>query len=124
MKSAAAHATETTAHSWAMAAHLIVLSLYLGMIFTNLPLPYLIWRWQKKRSGFAAEHAPESLNHQCTFTAVILASLVAVIVFPWAWLLAIPVETANIVLIGKAADRAKSGRPYRYPSSVRWLHGR
>ena len=107
-----------------MAAHLSALSLYLGMIFTNLLFPYLIWRWQKKRSVFAAEHALESLNYQFTFTAAILASLAVALFFAWAWLLVIAVGTANIVFIGTAADRAKSGQTYHYPGSFRWLHGR
>jgi len=105
-----------------MSAHLSALSLYLGMIFANLLFPYLIWRWQKKRSGFVAEHALEALNYQFTFTAVVLVSLAVARFFPWAWILVIAVGTANILLIGKAADRAKSGHRYRYPGSFRWLH--
>ena len=121
MNSAAEQTTDGTARTWAMAAHLSALSLYLGMIFTNLLFPYLIWRWQRKRSDFAGEHAREALNYQITFTVAVLAALVVALFLPWAWLLVIAAGTANIVFIGQAADRAKSGLPYRYPGSWSWI---
>ena len=121
MNSAAEQTTDGAARTWAMAAHLSALSRYLGMIFTNLLFPYLIWRWRRKRSDFAGEHALEALNYQITFTLVVLAALVVALFLPWAWLLVIAAGTANIVFIGQAADRAKSGQPYRYPGSWSWI---
>ena len=92
MKSAAAHSTDAAARTWAMAAHLSALSLNLGMIFANLLFPDRIWCWQKKRSGFTAEHALESLNYQFTFTAAIRVSLMVAFFSAWAWLLVMAVD--------------------------------
>lgn len=104
-----------------MAAHLSALSRYLGLIIAHLLIPCLIWRWQRTRSEFAAEHALAVLNYQLTFTVVLLASLAAALLFPWFGLLVIAAGTINIIFIGKAADRAKSGQSYRYPWSWRWI---
>jgi len=123
MKSASIQSKGSGERTWAMVAHLSALSLYLGLVFTNLLFPYLIWRWQKNRSDFVAEHALAVFNYQFTFTAAVLVSLMITLLFPWAWLLVIATGTVSIVLIGKAADRAKSGQPYRYPGSHHWIRG-
>ncbi len=40
---------------------------------------------------------------------------------PPAWLVVVVVCTANIIFLGKAADRAKSGQSCRYPLSFQWF---
>lgn len=107
--------------TWAMTAHLSALCLYLGLIFANLRFPYLIWRWKKKQSAYVADHALAALNFQITFTVVSLIVLFMAICFPPAWLVVIIVCTANIILIGKAADRAKNGQACRYPFTIQWF---
>ena len=107
--------------TWAMTAHLAALSLYLGLIFVNLLLPYLIWRWKRNQSDYVAAHALAALNFQITVSIVCLITLIIALLFPPAWLLVLAVGTANIIIIGKAADRAKCGRSCQYPFAFRWL---
>lgn len=104
-----------------MSAHLCALSLYLGLIFINLLVPYLIWRWKRNQSEYVAAHALAAFNFQVTVSIVFLIVLIIACLFPPAWLLVVAVGTANIIIIGKAADRAKCGQPYRYPFAFRWL---
>ena len=112
----------TTELNWAMSAHLSALCLYFGLLFFNLLVPYLIWRWKKKQSDYVAMHALAALNAQITISSVALAAWLIAIIFPVAWAVVIAVLTANIVFIGKAADRAKSGQSFRYPYAIQWLH--
>ena len=106
---------------WAMAAHLTALCLYLGLFGLNLLFPYLIRRWQRERSGFVSDHALAAFNFQVTVTAAGLAAILAAMAWPLFWAVVIAVFTVNIVLIGKAADLARAGRPYRYPLTIHWL---
>jgi uncharacterized Tic20 family protein len=104
-----------------MAAHLSALGLYLGLLFVNLLLPYLIWRRHRDRHRFAADHALAALNFQITASLAGLAALSIAFILPLAWLAVIAVFTANIVYIGQSADRARSGRPCRYPLCIPWF---
>ena len=104
-----------------MSAHLSALCLYIGLPFFNLLVPYLIWRWKKKQSDYVAIHALAALNAQITITCVSLAAWLIAIIFPVAWAVVIAVLTANIVFIGKAADRARSGQSFRYPYAIQWV---
>lgn len=113
--------TDSGTLTWAMTAHLSALCLYLGLIFGNLLFPYLIWHLKKKQSAYVADHALAALNFQITVTIAALIGLLIALFFPAAWLVVIVVGTANIILIGKAADRAKSGRTGRYPFTYRWF---
>ena len=107
--------------TWAMTAHLVALSLYLGLIFVNLLLPYLIWRWKRDQSEYVAAHALAAFNFQISVSIVLLIALIIACLFPPAWLLVMVLGTANIIFIGKAADRAKCGQSCRYPFAFRWL---
>jgi uncharacterized Tic20 family protein len=113
--------TDPGALTWAMTAHLSALCLYLGLIFGNLLIPYLIWRWKKNQSAYVAANALAALNFQISVTIAALIGLFAAIFFPPAWLVVIVVGTANIILIGRAADRAKSGRANHYPFTFQWF---
>lgn len=110
--------------NWAMGAHLSALCLYIGLPLGNLLFPYLIWRWQRNRSDYAAGHALAALNAQITVTAAVLAAGLTAMIFPPMWAVVLTVLTANIIFVGKAADTAKSGRIYRYPLAVPWVRGR
>jgi len=107
--------------TWAMAAHLSALCLYLGLPFANLLFPYLIWRWKRSHSDYVAAHALAVLNFQVAVTIAGLAVTLIAFFIPLVWILVIVVFTANIIYIGMAADRAKSGLTCRYPLTVRWI---
>lgn len=118
------NATDTRSRSertWAMAAHMSALCLYLGLIFTNLLFPYLIWRWSRKHSAYVAVHALEAMNFQITVTLAGLISLLGAWVIPWLWTIVIAVFTANIVYVGRAADRARDGLMGNYPITIPWI---
>lgn len=104
-----------------MAAHMSALCLYLGLILTNLLFPYLIWRWKKRHSAYVAAHALAALNFQITVSLTGLISLLIALAIPIVWLLVIAIFTANIVFVGKAADRARAGQMYDYPLAIRWI---
>lgn len=113
--------TDPGALTWAMTAHLSALSLYLGLIFGNLLFPYLIWRWKRKQSAYVAANAQAALNFQISVTIAALIGLLIALFFPPAWLVVVVVGTANIILIGRAADRAKNGRTCHYPFTFQWF---
>lgn len=106
--------------TWAMAAHLSALCLYLGLPFSNLLFPYLIWRWQRSHSEFVAAHALAALNFQITVTISGLAATLFACFVPPVWIVVMVVFTANIIYTGIAADHAKSGLTCRYPLALRW----
>jgi uncharacterized Tic20 family protein len=107
--------------TWAMTAHLVALSLYPGLIVVNLQLPYLIWRWKFNQSDYVAAHALAAFNFQVSALIVLLIALIMACLLPPAWLLAMVLGTASIIMDGKAADHAKCGQSSRYPFAFRWL---
>lgn len=104
-----------------MTAHLIALGLYLGLIFANLIIPWVIWRWKREQSPFVAAHALASLNFQISITIIGLAVTLVAFFIPPAWLLVMIVFTLNIICIGRAADRAREGLDANYPRIRNWI---
>ena len=104
-----------------MAAHLSTLCLYLGLPLANIMFPYLILRWRRNASKFVAEHALAAVNFQITITVAGLFTLLLAMLIPFVWVAVLAIGTANIVYIGKAADRAKSGLQCVYPLTFQWV---
>ena len=115
------HRSTRWERNWAMTAHLSALSLYLGLLFANLLLPYLIWRWKRSQTEFVAAHALAALNFQITLTVAGLVTTLLAIFIPLFWAAVIVVFTGNIIYIGMAADRAREGRSIHYPLGIRWI---
>jgi len=109
---------------WAMAGHLLPLCLFLGLPLLHILAPFLIWRYRRNRSPFSASHALEAFNFQLS---LILYALVAAVIGAmtfWGWILLAGIAIADIFLTGVAADRARSGRDYRYPMAIRFVRPR
>ena len=113
--------TDSAACTWAMAVHLAALGMYLGLLFTNVLVPWLIWRWKREADPMIAGHALAALNFQISVMIVGLAAIVVAVLIPLAWILVIAVFTLNIICIGRAADRAREGLDPGYPRIRDWI---
>jgi len=104
-----------------MAGHLLPLCLFLGLPVLHILAPFLIWRRRRSRSPFSASHALESFNFQLSPILYALAAAVIEWITFWGWILLAGTAIADIFLVGMAADRARSGRDYRYPMAIRFV---
>ena len=105
--------------NWAMACHLLTLLLFIGMPLANLLAPYILWRWRRERHPFVAVHGRESLNFQISVTLYAVFFLIAGLFAVIGWILLTALAILDIVLVGIAADRARSGNEYFYPFTIR-----
>lgn len=98
----------------AMLAHL------LG-IFTGFAGPLVLWLVKKDEGGFVEVQAKEALNFQITIAIALFASimlkviLIGILLVPAVFLL-------NFIFPLIAAIAASSGKPYRYPLTLRLVH--
>jgi len=110
-----------------MLAHLLTLLGYI-VVFGHFLPPLVIWLTKRDEDPFLADQAKESLNFQLTFLLVSIAAGVAIIVLyatcigiPFAWLLALAVPIAHLVLVLMAGLQASDGVRYRYPVAIRFF---
>lgn len=103
----------------AMASHLLAFAGYL-IPFGNIIGPLVLYLLKKDTSSYVCEHAREALNFQISITIYFaicgLLMLVVIGMFIFPVLLVI-----DIVFIIVAAVQASSGKPYRYPLSIRFV---
>jgi uncharacterized Tic20 family protein len=107
-------------NTWAMLCHLIALVGFLGVPLGHILGPLIVWLIKKDEYSFVDSQGRESLNFQISMTIYgVIAGFLTVILIGW-FLLAILV-LMNIIFVILASVRANSGRPYRYPITIRFL---
>jgi uncharacterized Tic20 family protein len=114
--------------TWATLAHLSPITGFI-VPFGQLIAPLLIWLFKRETLPFAAQQAKESLNFQICWTAYAIAvgllTIIAANVSEAALILGIMITVlltlGQLVLIVRAAIRAHSGTPTRYPLTVRFV---
>ena len=107
-------------NTWGMLCHLAALVMLLGVPLGNILGPLIVWLIKKDQYSFVDSQGKESLNFQISMTIYgVIAGFLTIILIGWA-LLAILV-VVNIILVIIASIRANSGRPYRYPITIRFI---
>ena len=107
-------------NTWGMLCHLAALVMLLGVPLGNILGPLIVWLIKKDQYSFVDSQGRESLNFQISMTIYgVIAGFLTIILIGWA-LLAILV-VVNIILVIIASIRANSGRPYRYPITIRFI---
>ena len=107
-----------TARNWAVAAHLSGLSLYLGVPFSNILGPLLVWLFKRDTSPFVEAQAKEALNFQISITIYGVVAGLLIIVLIGVFLIPL-IFVVQIVLTIVAAVRASEGKAYTYPFTIR-----
>lgn len=113
-------ALDNKALTWGMLCHLSALAGLVGIPFGHLLGPLVVWLLKRRDFPFVEEQGKESLNFQISMTIYALIALFLVFAF-----IGIPVFIAlavlDVVFVIVASVRANSGRPYRYPLTLRIL---
>ncbi len=110
-----------------MLAHLLTLLGYL-VVFGHFLPPLVIWLTKRDEDAFLADQAKESLNFQLTYLLVTIVTAVVIFLLylscvgiPLAWLLALALPIAHLVLVLMAGLQASDGVRYRYPVAIRFF---
>lgn len=124
--------------------------MFVGLSFPvlNIVGPLIVWLYKRKDHEFIDEQGKESLNFQLSFTIYNFIIFLVVVVIGviiglsfltaptqpdatqtggalglvgFSFLLAIILAITNLILVIKAALKAKEGEFYRYPLTIRFL---
>ncbi len=107
-------------NTWGMLCHLTALVGFLGVPLGNILGPLIVWLIKKDQYSFVDSQGKESLNFQISMTIYgVIAGFLTIILIGWALLVVLVV--VNIILVIIASVRANSGRPYRYPITIRLI---
>ncbi|MEM6524075.1 MAG: DUF4870 domain-containing protein [Bacteroidota bacterium] len=104
---------------WALIAHLGTLAGYI-IPFGNIVVPLVVYISKKDESEFVREHARESLNFQITFTLLVIAAVITIVLMVGIlFLIVLPI--VNLIFIILAALAIDKGEFYRYPLAVKFI---
>ena len=105
---------------WAMLAHLLTLTSFIGVPLASFLAPLLVLLVKGKEHEFIDYHARESLNFQISvFINILIAALLSVILIGIPILLALIIM--DVVCTIKAGIAARNGDYYEYPWTYRFL---
>ena len=106
--------------TWAMLCHFSALLIFVGIPFSNILAPLIIWLIKKEEMSFVEDQAKEVLNFQISMTIYLIGSIILIIV-----LIGIPILIGlvifNIIITIIAAISANDGKSYRYPINLRLI---
>ncbi len=104
--------------TWSMLSHLSGMLAIFGVPFLHILGPLAIWLWKGKEYPFVDDQAKEALNFQISMSIYGLVGwLLTLILIGWVILGLLII--ANIILVLRAASRARKGDAYRYPFNLR-----
>lgn len=107
---------------WGMLAHLsALLSIVVGGSFANIVGPLIIWLVKRDESPFVEHHGREALNFNISVAIYMVVCVPFVFCFYIGFLMILGVGVLWVVCTIMAAIEANSGRPYRYPLSIRFI---
>ena len=111
---------EKDERTWAMLCHFSALLIFLGIPFSNIVAPLIIWLIKKEKMPFVEDQGKEVLNFQISLTIYLLCSLILIVI-----VIGIPILIGlmifNIIMTIIAAISANDGKPYRYPINLRLI---
>lgn len=106
--------------TWGMLAHLSGLAGIVGVPFGNILGPLIVWLVKKEEMPFVEREGKEALNFQISM--MIYGIIVAVLCFFLIGLLIAPfLFIAYLILTILASVKAKEGKHYRYPFTIRFI---
>ena len=104
---------------WALNAHLGTLAGYI-IPLGNIIVPLVVYVSKKDESEYIGEHARESLNFQITFTLLIIAAVITIVLMVGIlFLIVLPI--VNLIFIILAALAIDKGEFYRYPLAIKFV---
>jgi uncharacterized protein len=106
--------------NWAMACHLTALSLFIGLPFGNLIVPFILWLIKKNEMPLVDVNGKESLNFQISMTIYLLSSAFLCFFFI-GFLFLFPLIITDFICVIIAAVKTSNGEPYQYPITIRFL---
>lgn len=108
------------ARTWAMAAHLSTLCIYIGVPFGNILGPMIVWLIKKEEFPFVDDQGKEAMNFQISMTIYgIVAFILCFVLIGFLLLFALVI--IDLVLTIMAAVAANRGEYYRYPLTMRFI---
>ena len=106
--------------TWAMLCHFSTLFIFLGIPFSNILAPLIIWLIKKEEMPFLNDQGKEVVNFQITMTICILVSaLFCIILIGIPFLIGLLIYNFIITIV--AAISANDGKSYRYPINLRLI---
>jgi uncharacterized Tic20 family protein len=105
--------------TWAMFCHLAAFAGYI-IPFGHIVGPLVLWLIRREQFPMVDEHGKESLNFQITMTiCAIVSAILVFVVIGVVLLLALAVFDIVMIIMGTLA--ANSGKPFRYPLTIRFI---
>lgn len=104
---------------WALIAHLGTLAGYV-IPFGNIIVPLVVYVSKKDESEYVREHARESLNFQITFTLLVIAAVITIVLMVGIlFLIILPI--VNLIFVILAALAIDKGEFYHYPLAIKFV---
>jgi hypothetical protein len=108
------------ARTWAMAAHLSTLCIYIGVPFGNILGPMIVWLIKKEEFPFVDDQGKEAMNFQISMTVYgIVAFILCFVLIGFLLLFALVIMDLALTIV--AAVAANRGEYYRYPLTMRFI---
>ena len=112
--------TDPNEKQWGMFVHLAALATLIGIPLGNVVGPLIIYLIKKDEYGFVADQGKEVLNFQITWTLILIASAIFIIV-GIGILLLVGFGIAWLVLVIMGAVAANNGQYYKYPLTFKFF---
>ena len=110
---------DDTARAWAMWCHLGALAGFI-IPFGNIIVPVILWALKKDSSALIDAAGKESINFQISMMIWFLLS--GVLCFILVGFVIVPVLIVlEFIWVITAAMKAKEGKPYQYPITIRFF---
>ena len=106
--------------TWAMLCHFSALLIFVGIPFSNILAPLIIWLIKKEEMPFVEDQGKEVLNFQISMTIYLLISGILCFI-----LIGIPFVIGlgifNVIITIIAGIKANDGISYRYPINLKLI---
>jgi uncharacterized Tic20 family protein len=106
--------------TWAMLCHFSALLIFVGIPFSNILAPLIIWLIKKEEMPFVEDQGKEVLNFQISMTIYLLISGILCFI-----LIGIPFVIGlvifNVIITIIAGIKANDGKSYQYPINLRLI---
>ena len=106
--------------TWAMLCHFSALLIFVGIPFSNILAPLIIWLIKKEEMPFVEDQGKEVLNFQISMTIYLLISGILCFI-----LIGIPFVIGlvifNVIITIIAGIKAIDGKSYQYPINLRLI---
>ena len=106
--------------TWAMLCHFSALLIFVGIPFSNILAPLIIWLIKKEEMPFVEDQGKEVLNFQISMTIYLLISGILCFI-----LIGIPFVIGlvifNVIITIIAGIKTNDGKSYQYPINLRLI---